>query len=125
MAYEPKILLTIKLEGGSLHRGDVEDVYVEFRTKRGHLAKKKEYSYRPLVANEATLSCKLCKEAYEYMTNSKECPSWFVKGGSANNLGFAAKMWKKLSNAERLEAHLTRLCEYYDGKSFTYEILED
>lgn len=124
MAFEPKILLTIKLEGGSLHRGEEVIVKTESKDAKGHV-KKRSFRHRPLEANEATLTCKLCKEAYDAMTDPKDCPAWFVQGNTKASVGYANANWKKLKNKERLELHLARICAFHNGKSFTYEILED
>lgn len=61
----------------------------------------------------ATQSLNICKEGYNYMI-SGECPFWAK-----------TKVWAIMSETQRLEAHLQRVCEHVGGKSFTYEVLGD
>lgn len=55
-------------------------------------------------------SLNLSMDAYEYMIG-KEAP-YFVK----------VKDWERLTKKQRLEAHLSRICEGLDGVSYTYTI---
>lgn len=58
-------------------------------------------------------SLNLSMDAYEYMTG-KEAPH-FVK----------ARVWKRLTKKQRLEAHLKRIVEGLGGVSFTYAVLDN
>lgn len=58
----------------------------------------------------ASQSLNLSMDAYYYMTG-KEAP-YFVK----------VKDWERLTKKQRLEAHLSRICEGLDGVSYTYTI---
>lgn len=58
-------------------------------------------------------SINLSVDAYNHMTG-KEAPS-FVK----------PRDWDKLSKKQKLEAHLTRICEGLGGTSFTYAIFNE
>ena len=126
MNYEPKLLLTINVEGGTLVKGKPE-------TKKWYLTKKDlfpnqkfknndgnkiirtgTYKSIPLIAKESVLKTRVCKEAYDYMTSSM-CPSWFKNPNK----------WKKLSAQERLEINLVRTCEHFGGKSYTYTLIDD
>ena len=60
---------------------------------------------------------RMSDEAYEYMT-SVTCPEWFFPIGGPNQ-------WKKLSNIQRLEYHLDRVCASLGGISYTYDIYKD
>ena len=132
MAFEPKILLTINLEGGILRKGEPEikkfyltkkDLFPnqKFKGEEGNkVIKSGKYKSYPLLQSTATLKIRICREAYEYFISKYECPAWFFKGNKKN----LAK-WQRLSDTERLELHLQRTCEHHRGKSFTYTIIED
>jgi hypothetical protein len=126
MNTEIKVLLTINLEGGALTQGKPE-TYRYSLTKKDLFPKQSfkgndgdkiirsgKYTHTPLIPKEAKQKINLCKEAYDYMT-SIACPQWFHK----------LKEWKKMSPKERLEQHLARICNQLNGKSFTYQIVED
>ena len=57
----------------------------------------------------------MSEEAYNYMT-SQACPEWYALG---------INKWKKLSELDRLEAHLDRTCKFLGGSSYTYHIFGD
>lgn len=126
MNTEPKILLTINLEGGALTKGKPE-VRKYYLTKKDLFPKQKfkgdtgkkiirsgKYVHIPITPSEAKLKITMCKEAYDYFISSS-CPSWY------RNL----KEWKKMKETQRLELHLARTCSHYGGKSFIYQIIED
>ena len=133
MNTEPKILLTINLEGGILLRGEPE-VRKYYLTKKDLFPNQKfkgtsgnkvirsgKYIHTPLHQSEAKQKITLCKDAYDYMT-SLEIPKWFMP---YKQLKARLKEWAALTPTQRLEAHLTRTCEHFRGKSFTYQIIED
>lgn len=62
----------------------------------------------------ATQTINIRKEAYDYMTDANECPSW-VK----------PFVWKKMNKTKRLESHLQRTVEHLGGTSYTYRVYED
>ena len=62
----------------------------------------------------ATQTISICKEAYDYMTDSNECPSW-VK----------LFVWKQMGKTKRLESHLQRIMEHLGGVSYSYKVFED
>lgn len=62
----------------------------------------------------ATQSLNINKESYEYMTNKDSCP-----------LYFKPSKWAAMSKKERLEAHLQRIVEHFEGVSYTYQVFED
>lgn len=126
MNTEIKVLLTINLEGGALIKGTPETKKY-FLTKKDLFPSQKfkgdsgkkiirsgKYTTYPLVAKDAKQKISLCREAYDYMT-SPVCPKWYR----------SLKEWKKMTEIQRLEVHLKRVCESYRGKSFTYQIVED
>lgn len=126
MNTEPKILLTIELEGGVLLKGEPEvrkyaltkkDLFPnqKFKNKEGSkVIKKGKYEFTPTTTIPATQKITMCKDAYDYMISSA-CPEWF------KNL----KEWKKMSEEQRLKLHLLRTCQHFGGKSFTYQIIDD
>ena len=126
MSFEPKILLTINLEGGTLIKGEPEIVKYYLTKKdlfpnqkfKGTEGKKVvrsgKYIHTPYTQSEVKQKITLCKEAYDYMT-SVACPEWFKN----------VKEWRRLAPIQRLEQHLARTTEHFNGKSFTYQIIED
>lgn len=122
-----KISLTIELEGSTLVRkSEPEKVFYKLTNKDLNPTKKFEskkeafkivkrgyYKNYPLEAKPAFQHINLTVEAYEYMI-SAECPSWAKP-----------RAWDKMTKKERLEKHLSRTCEHFRGKSFTYKILDD
>ena len=126
MTNEIKILLTINLEGGTLVRKIEPDVLTVLFTKRDlnpkkqytkdegkQIVKKQKVKYYGYETKPVVKHTNLTKDAYDYMI-SKECP-----------VGVRIKQWNKMSNTERLEWHLQKVCDHSRGKSFTYQILED
>ena len=121
-----KISLTINLEGSTLVRKSEPEVIKytvttkdtepskKWRGKDGlKIVSKGAHKHYPLEAKPASQHINMTEEAYKYMT-SNECPYWSKP-----------KVWNNLSEKERLEAHLQRVCESLNGKSFTYEVLGD
>ena len=133
MNTEPKILLTINLEGGILLKGEKEvrkyyltkkDLYPNqtFKGNTGNkIVKSGKYVHIPVFQSEAKQKVTLCKEAYDYMT-STEVPNWFTP---YKPLKERIKEWRKLDEKARLELHLARTCRHFHGKSFTYQIVDD
>ena len=126
MNYSPKISLTIELEGSTLVRKSEPEIIKYSVTKRDLEPNKKwkgkdglkivrnaRFKHYPLIAKPASHHINICTEAYRYMT-SNECPYWAKP-----------KIWAMMSETQRLEAHLQRICEHVGGKSFTYEVLGD
>lgn len=133
MNTEPKILLTINLEGGVLLRGERE-VRKYYLTKKDLFPNQKfkgnsgdkiirsgKYVHTPLVQSEAKQKITLCKEAYDYMT-STEVPKWYMPYKPQK---VRDKEWCSLSEEARLNVHLKRTCEHFRGKSYTYQIIDD
>ena len=126
MNYSPKISLTIELEGSTLVRKSEPEIVKYSITKRDlepnkkwkskdglKVVRKGTFKHHPLIAKPASHHINICAEAYRYMT-SNECPYWAKP-----------KVWAMMSETQRLEAHLQKICEHVGGKSFTYEVLED
>ena len=126
MNTEPKILLTVYTEGGTLLRGEPEvrkyyltkkDLFPnqKFKNDDGNrVIKRGKYKFTPITTSTATRKITMCKEAYDYFISSA-CPEWFKN----------VKEWKKMSEEQRLKAHLTRTSLNFGGKSFTYQIIDD
>ena len=124
MNTEIKILLTINLEGGLLipEKKEVRKYYLtekdlhpkSYKGNGNKVLRSGKYTYQYTHPNNVQQTIKLCKEAYDYMI-SPTIPSWF----------HSPKEWKKMSDVQRLEAHLTRTAKHFGGKSFTYQIVDD
>lgn len=133
MNTEPKILLTINLEGGILLRGEPEvrkyyltkkDLFPSQKFKNGSgnkVIRSGKYVHIPTIQSEAKQKVTMCAEAYEYMT-SLEVPSWFIPYKPNKE---RIKTWKALDETARLELHLARTCRHFGGKSFTYQIIDE
>ena len=114
------------MEGGTLIKGEPEvrkyyltkkDLFPnqKFRGDTGKkIVKSGKYTVTPLEQSEAKQKITLCADAYEYMTSSV-CPKWY----------HSLKDWRKMSEIQRLETHLARISNSLNGKSFTYQIIED
>lgn len=125
MNFEPKLLLTIVVEGGTLIKGKSEikkfsltkkDLFPnqKFKGNEGNkIIKTGTYKSIPFIAKEAVLKTRICKEAYDAMISSI-CPIWFKNPNK----------WRKLSATERLEINLARTCEHFGGKSFSYTLID-
>ena len=125
MNNQVKVLLTInEIEGATLHSNGKskipfvvrkKDLYAkEYKGKDANKIIRKGFRrVNNVEALPASKSIKITVDAYNYMT-SRESPEFYKK-----------KNWNLLSEKQRLEIHLERLCEHNGGKSFTYSILED
>lgn len=81
-------------------------------------AKNKKYEHTAIHTNirksiPATQSINMTDEAYEYFI-SNEAPSFSNP-----------KAWKKLSNTEKIEAHLNEVAKSLRGKLINYKVFED
>jgi len=56
----------------------------------------------------------ICKEAYDDMVSAYSCPSW-----SKPN------KWITMSKEERLDSHMKRIAEHFNGISYTYNVFVD
>ena len=85
MNTEPKILLTIYMEGGVLLKGEPEvrkyaltkkELFPnqKFKNKEGNkVIKKGKYIFTPTIPSTATRKITMCKDAYDYFI-SPACP---------------------------------------------------
>ncbi len=121
-----KISLTIILEGSALVRkGEKESIRYSLTQRdlepnkkwKGEdgleVVKKGVHHHNPLIAKPASQHINISLDAFHAMI-SKECPYWAKP-----------KDWIRMSEKDRLEAHLQRTCENFMGISYSYEILED
>lgn len=119
-----KVSLTIVIEGCTLVRKSSPDTLKYKITKQeeslkrnkkasNHVIKEGVNKHYTLISKPASMHVNLTQEAYDYMT-SNEFPS-----------GIKMKDWKHMSKVKRLEWHLQKICDNYQGKSFSYEILGD
>lgn len=122
-----KISLTIELEGSTLVRKNEPEIIKysvttkDLKSNKKHkgkndlkVVKEGTVKHYPLISKPAFYHISIGRESYDYMI-SKECPSWF------RNI----KAWKNMTETQRLEEHLHRLCVSKRGKSFSYVILKD
>ena len=120
-----KILMTINLESSVLVRQDQKE-YIKYSITKQDLTTKKlplnvgnkivksgQIPHYPLVAKSCTQHIKISKEAYNHFI-SDFCPEKSL-----------IKVWKKISKNQRLDWHLNKMCEFFRGNSYNYEILED
>lgn len=114
MENQIKISLTIELEGSVLLNEEPE-VITNFKSKSKKFKKKEKSSFKDILikTKPAQQHINMTKQAYLYFISS-ETPEWAKP-----------ENWRMLSQRERLERHLTKTCEHFRGKSFTYTILED
>lgn len=122
-----KISLTIELDGSTLVRRSKPDIVKvkvlkkdlnlsqKWKGKEGfEVVKSKIIKVYPLIAKPAQQHINMSLDAYNYMISSV-CPDWFRN----------PKAWRKMTQTQRLEAHLQRTCDHFNGNSFTYKILDD
>lgn len=62
----------------------------------------------------ATQSLNINKEAFLDMMNKDSCPAWIKKN-----------KWISMGKKERLESHLQRIMEHFNGLSYTYQVFDD
>lgn len=123
---EIKVSVTIILQGRVLLTQEEAETLEKIQPNRGfekhfqivenpkNRKDKKVVHYTTRKCRPASQSIKLCKEAYLCMIDKSICPEWEKKG-----------QWATKSKKERLESHLKRLTEYFEGISFTYKVFED
>jgi hypothetical protein len=116
-----KISLSIKLQGSTLVRKSKPEVIEWYIMKKDLSARKlgkegnkvvkrgrtRHYSLESIPAIK---HINMTTDAYNYFI-SKECPSW-------SNM----KTWKKMTEQERLEAHMKRTCEHFGGYEYSYHV---
>lgn len=92
-------------------------VSLEYYTKKGKKLKKTKetlhISTRKL--RTAKYDMAITKEAYDYMTDSRNIPA----------SPRIARIWSNMSIKQRLEYHFRLIAEDLNGISFTYQIFED
>lgn len=125
MVIDPKVNLTITLQGRvmmseqecSKNPKENYTTIVENHKLPNRKGKSTPYILKYQVRNSYTCrqSINLCKEAYLYMIDKKSKPEWY-KGSTK---------WSNLSNKQRLEQHLKRISDSFNGISFTYQIFEE
>lgn len=121
---EIKVSVSIVLQGRTLLTQEVANTLEQqkigsgfqshtqiLKGKKGEITK---ISYKTRKCETIRQSIKINKAAYQAFISPKECPS-FVKPGQ----------WSQMSQKQRLEANLQRLCEGLQGLSYTYEVFED
>lgn len=84
------------------------------KTKK-YFIKNEPLEYYTRRCCEAQQVIRMTDEAYEYMTSSV-CPEWFTP---------SMHKWKRMSELQRLEEHLDRICESLGGIRYTYDIYAD
>lgn len=105
MNNEIKLTLCITIKGAK--RVQSKEKYV-IKTPRG-LSRRHYFDEEP-----AKLHINITKDAYNSMRSAFECPSFMKKA-----------VWCRLNSEERLEINLQRICDNFQGISYSYEVLED
>lgn len=153
MNNNPKISLTIYLEGSTCHvvgkkripwvLRQVDLTPSAFPTEKQKKSKaaqkivRKGY-YKTILKEyvDAQQHITMTQDAYDYMT-SNEMPYWFPFHPMASQLAKSLKVsgkikkkvgektWERLSPEQRLEAHMQYTCESFHGKGFSYVVMED
>lgn len=122
-----KISLTVVLEGSVLVRKNENREVITYSLNERDLNPNKKWKgkdglevvkkgrrfHTPLVAKPATQHLNISVDSYKHMMSS-EVPYWAK-----------AKDWINSSPIQRLEAHLQRICEHFNGISYSYELLDD
>lgn len=93
---EPKVNLSIVLKGRTLY------------------PKTSKYDNNPRECKPARQIINLSKEAYNHMIDKSSVPEWIDR-----------KIWVQMGKTKRLEAHLNRIMEYFNGVSYSYLIFEE
>lgn len=110
-----KVLLTIELQGSKMVKGEEISYKSIVKSKYGKDKPKEiKFKHRDIICKPATQHISINTDAYNYMRSKAEVPYWENKG-----------RWVKISNKERLESHLQRMCEHFNGISYTYQVLDD
>lgn len=112
-----KILLTINLEG-VLSQATESHVlpYVKHDEKGKKVIKTGTFVFKQRIPSKCLKKTTLSKEVYDYFTSNNEIPEWY----RAKKHG--GRRWEELSVHEKLVLHLQR---FADGRTFSFEILED
>lgn len=125
---EPKVRLSMVVPGTTmLSSQDCEEMSkdeaytkhslnLEYEVQKG---KKKSRVKETIYFNTrncvpARHNISLSKEAYDSMTNVLEIPDTKLK-----------KVWGMYSKNKRLEYHLSKIAEYFNALSFTYEVFDE
>lgn len=86
------------------------------KTKKPYF-KKEILEFKTRKCKDAQQVLRMNSDAYDNMV-STNCPDWYIPKGGISK-------WKKLSKEQKLLEHLTRICESFGGKSFTYNVFSD
>ena len=126
MSNEIKVSLSVILQGGIMYSQEQAEALEEEKEGTGYdtfSMRVEEINHNKKNIQNIVVRHRKCKpagqslnlsmDAYEYMIG-KEAP-YFVK----------AKDWERLTNKQRLEAHLKRICEELGGVGFTYAVLDN
>ena len=95
---------------------DYSTLVVSCKEKKGKksVIKKETLHINTRKSKPAKQCVSISKEAYDYMTHAKEIPSSKL-----------VRTWANMSNAKRLEYHLSLIAESFNALSYTYEIFDD
>lgn len=127
-----KVLVNIELAGRTLVREEIP-TKIEWILTVGDVSSRKHLATMPedtkkrivrkgksihynLVAKPAYRAINVNQYAYNYMTSSESYEPWMREK-------WTKKQFSDLSSEERLKIHLGRLCEHYNGKGYTYVII--
>lgn len=125
MVIEPKVSLTITLQGRVMLSQE-EAKSLEKQSGKGYDKfsmiienphnKKDRETIKFSTRRNRTISqhLNINKEAYRYMTDNSSCPE-----------NIKMSQWGKMSNKEKLEAHMQLICESLGGLAYSYEVFDD
>lgn len=124
MDNDVKLIVTIHgIPGGILKRTRTEAA--EYRVRKKELYSnykgkdadkvilKGTYTKNIYECPEVSQTIRMTRDAYEYMTTTR--PPWLSKN----------EKFYGLSKRQKLEVHLQRTCEQFNGTSFEYSIMDD
>lgn len=81
--------------------------------ERNKIAKKGWYKIPKYEYVSCSQRINMTEEAYDYFVSNAK-PEWYLK-----------KDWGRLNKKQRLECHLERTMQQFNGTSFTYSIIDD
>lgn len=124
MDNDVKLIVTIHgIPGGVLYKTGTEKS--EYRVKKKELYSsykgkdadkvilRGEYTKCLYECPDVSQTIRMTRAAYEYMTTTR--PSWLSKN----------EKFHGLTKRQKLEIHLQRTCEQFNGTSFEYSIMDD
>ena len=92
------------------------------KKKDDRIVKKGFYTVDKIEYPETTIRLNLYKEAYDWMSNPDEVPSFFMEH---EPLSKRQRTWKHLEIENRIDIHMAFIARCNFAKSYKFTILED